>query len=78
DLSTAEAIVSGDLPPGLDRAALRAGIDSDEARALLRTNIDESMRLGVFGSPTVLVDGELFWGIDAFATLEAWLARGGW
>lgn len=78
DLATTAAIVGGALPPGLDAAALAAGIDSDEARALLRQNVDDSMRLGVFGSPTVLVDGELFWGIDAFATLEEWLASGGW
>lgn len=78
DLATTAAIVGGALPPALDPAALAAGIDSEEARALLRQNVDESMRLGVFGSPTVLVDGELFWGIDAFASLEEWLASGGW
>lgn len=78
DLSTAAAIAGGPLPPGLDATALAAGIDGEEARTLLRQNVDESMRLGVFGSPTVLVDGELFWGIDAFAELEEWLSRGGW
>jgi 2-hydroxychromene-2-carboxylate isomerase len=78
DLSSGAAIVGGALPPGLDAAALAAGIDSDEARTLLRQAVDESMRLGVFGSPTVLVDGELFWGLDAFASLEEWLAIGGW
>lgn len=78
DLATTGAITGGALPPGLDPAALASGIDSEEARLLLRENVDASMRLGVFGSPTVLVDGELFWGIDAFATLEEWLASGGW
>lgn len=78
NLGTAAAIVGGALPAGLDPAALAAGIDSEESRLLLRENVEASMRLGVFGSPTVLVDGELFWGIDAFATLEEWLASGGW
>lgn len=78
DLATTAAIVGGALPPALDAAALAAGIDSEEARTLLRQNVEDSMRRGVFGSPTVLVDGELFWGIDAFATLEEWLASGGW
>ena len=78
DLGTTAAIVGGALPPGLDPAELAAGIESEEARVLLRQNVDASMRLGVFGSPTVLVDGELFWGIDSFTTLEEWLAAGGW
>ena len=78
DLGTTAAIVGGALPPGLDPADLAAGIESEEARLLLRQNVDASMRLGVFGSPTVLVDGELFWGIDSFATLEEWLTSGGW
>lgn len=78
DLSTAAAIAGGALPAGLDPAALAAGTDSEQARTLLRQNVEESMRLGVFGSPTVLVDGELFWGIDAFASLEEWLSAGGW
>ena len=78
DLSTSAAIAAGPLPPGLDAADLAAGTDSEEARTLLRQAVEESMRLGVFGSPTVLVDGELFWGLDAFASLDEWLASGGW
>lgn len=78
DLSTSADVAGGDLPPGLDRAALAAGIEGEESRARLRQEVEASMQLGVFGSPTVLVDGELFWGVDALATLDEWLAVGGW
>jgi len=33
---------------------------------------------GVFGSPTVIIDGEPFWGVDRLHEAEEWLARGGW
>jgi 2-hydroxychromene-2-carboxylate isomerase len=33
---------------------------------------------GVFGSPTVIVDGEVFWGADRLPMLREWIARGGW
>ena len=78
DLADPDRIVAGRLPAGLDAGALRAGIDGDEARTRLRAEVEESMRRGVFGSPTVEADGELFWGVDALAELDEWLARGGW
>lgn len=78
DLSTAEAIAALPLPPGLDTDTLRSAIDSDEARTLLREAVDASLKAGVFGSPTVVVDGEPFWGVQNFELVDEWLARGGW
>lgn len=34
----------------------------------------EAIALGVFGVPTMIVDGELFWGTDSFPHLERFLA----
>jgi 2-hydroxychromene-2-carboxylate isomerase len=34
----------------------------------------EAIELGVFGVPTMIVDGELFWGTDSFPHLERYLA----
>ncbi|MBT9462908.1 2-hydroxychromene-2-carboxylate isomerase [Hydrogenophaga sp.] len=51
---------------------------SDEAAALLRAEVDAALQAGVFGSPTVVVDGEPFWGIDKFEQIHRWLQRGGW
>jgi 2-hydroxychromene-2-carboxylate isomerase len=50
----------------------------DEAAALLRALVDEGLRAGVFGSPTVVVDGEPFWGVDRLPDVDRWLATGGW
>ena len=37
---------------------------------------DEARRLGIFGSPTFVVDGELFWGDDRLEDAIVWRARG--
>jgi 2-hydroxychromene-2-carboxylate isomerase len=34
----------------------------------------EAIELGVFGVPTMIIDGELFWGTDSFPHLERFLA----
>lgn len=72
DLSTPES-----LAPLVGEAIAQAAA-SDEAAALLRTEVDAALQSGVFGSPTVVVDGEPFWGIDKFEQIDRWLARGGW
>lgn len=78
DLSTAENVASITLPQGLDGQRLLAGITSPEASSGLRSAVDASLKAGVFGSPTVVVDGEPFWGVETFDLLEQWLASGGW
>lgn len=78
DLSAAESVTALRLPEGLSPDSLREGIASEQAGRALRAAVEESLRLGVFGSPTVRVDGELFWGVESFETLEDWLASGGW
>jgi 2-hydroxychromene-2-carboxylate isomerase len=82
DVSTAEAIAAIDLPATVsstvDRQLFCSGIQSDEAGHLLRASVEESIKLGVFGSPTVVVDGEMFWGVQNFGLLDEWLAAGGW
>ena len=39
----------------------------------LRKNTDEAARRGVFGVPSFVVDGEVFWGADAIDFLKAFL-----
>jgi 2-hydroxychromene-2-carboxylate isomerase len=58
---------------GLDGAALVAQASSDEVKARLRTATDEALSAGVFGVPTMLVDGELFWGVDSLPLLDRFL-----
>ena len=78
DLSTPESLRKLALPDGLSAEAVADAAASDEAAALLRTMVDASIKAGVFGSPTVVVDGEPFWGVDKLDQVERWLSRGGW
>jgi 2-hydroxychromene-2-carboxylate isomerase len=59
---------------GLDGAALVASAQQPEAKAALRKQTDDAIAAGVFGVPTMVVDGELFFGFDDFPFLERLLA----
>jgi 2-hydroxychromene-2-carboxylate isomerase len=78
DLSTPESLRSLTLPDGLSASAVAEAAAGDEAASLLRAMVDASLKAGVFGSPTVVVDGEPFWGVDKLDQVERWLTRGGW
>lgn len=78
DLSTPEAVAEAAAPAGIPADALAAGAASAEAATLLREAVDASLAAGIFGSPTVVVDGEPFWGVDRLPDVDEWLQRGGW
>jgi 2-hydroxychromene-2-carboxylate isomerase len=73
-----------------DVAALRAlaadgGLDADAAEAAwndpawkvrLKAENDAAIAAGIFGAPSFMVDGELFWGNDRRPQIERWLAGG--
>lgn len=59
---------------GLPGAALVEQASAPEAKALLRRQTDEAIAAGVFGVPTFLAGGELFWGYDDLPWLERFLA----
>jgi 2-hydroxychromene-2-carboxylate isomerase len=70
----------GDGPGVIDPAIVaevlsRTGVDGeaavreagrDDVKARVRARTEEAVARGVFGVPTLLVEGELFWGYDAF------------
>ena len=58
---------------GLDGAAIVERAQSDDVRALLRASTDRAIREGIFGVPTMLVAGEMFWGLDSFGHFERFL-----
>jgi 2-hydroxychromene-2-carboxylate isomerase len=49
---------------------------SDRIAAALASATEEAMDLGVFGSPSFSVDGEIFWGDDRLEDAIAWARRG--
>jgi 2-hydroxychromene-2-carboxylate isomerase len=86
DLGVLSGVVSG---VGLDAADLGERIAAGPIKEALRRSTDEALAQGVFGVPTFVLDGELFWGHDrmdqlagrlsgeppAFADAEPMLAR---
>ncbi|WP_281019831.1 MULTISPECIES: 2-hydroxychromene-2-carboxylate isomerase [unclassified Minwuia] len=70
------------------QVAGETGIDTDQAaRAIADQGIKDRLReltreavgdKGVFGAPTMIVDGELFWGADRIEMLDQWMTRDGW
>jgi 2-hydroxychromene-2-carboxylate isomerase len=49
---------------GHDERAALARAQSDAIKARLRAETEEAQRLGIFGAPSFIVGGELFWGND--------------
>jgi 2-hydroxychromene-2-carboxylate isomerase len=60
---------------GLDGAAIERAAAEPDAKARLRAQTEQAIAAGVFGVPTVAVDGELFWGVDGLELLDGYLAR---
>lgn len=61
---------------GIDKAALAAGVQEPAVKDKLKALVDEAIARGVFGAPTIFVDGEMFWGNDRLPQIERWLAYG--
>ena len=49
----------------------------DALKAQLRAHAQEAIAQGVFGVPSFVVDGQVFWGLDALPMLRAHLEHGG-
>ena len=49
-------------------------LGSDPTKQALRKNTEEAAVRGVFGVPTLVIDGEVFWGADAIDFARAFLA----
>jgi 2-hydroxychromene-2-carboxylate isomerase len=61
---------------GLDGKALFERAQSADIKARVRAVTDEAIGRGAFGVPTMIVDDELFWGVDSLPLLERFLSTG--
>ncbi len=61
---------------GAEAAAVLAAAGTDAAKSRLRSRGEEAAARGIFGAPSFLVDGELFWGNDRLDDALAWATRG--
>ncbi len=71
DLSIPERVLDVAVDVGLDREAAAAAGSDPTVKATLRAATDAAHARGVFGVPTLAVDGELFWGEDRLADAAA-------
>jgi 2-hydroxychromene-2-carboxylate isomerase len=55
---------------GLDGKALLASTDDEAVKAEYEANTEEAIRIGVFGAPAYVYEGELFWGQDRLLMLD--------
>ena len=62
---------------GVDREALAAALQNPDIKARLKDEVDAAIKVGVFGSPHVIIDGEAFFGADRLPQMERWLETGG-
>ena len=69
-----DALAEGLSRAGHDGAGLVAAAGSSDTKQRLRTATDHAVERGLFGVPSFEVDGELFWGQDAYGHIERFLA----
>lgn len=60
---------------GLDLAAIIASAEEADSKNRLRLQTEQAVSLGIFGAPSFLVAGELFWGNDRLEDALAWAQR---
>lgn len=65
------AALTAELAPALDPG-------SAQVKLALQKHSQEAMDLGVFGVPSWVVDGRVFWGQDALPMLRAYLLGDAW
>lgn len=70
-LAALAAELAEQIRPGQD-------VNSAEPKALLRANTEAAQAAGVFGVPSFVVDGKVFWGLDALPMLRAYLEGDAW
>jgi 2-hydroxychromene-2-carboxylate isomerase len=73
DLDIAQESMLADIATkaGLERQRFFAGIETDSCKKRLRANTDELIARGGFGSPTIFVGGQMFFGNDRMPLVRA-------
>ena len=69
DLKNAATLAAMANAAGLDGEALVREAQTPDAQAKFAASTEEALAAGVFGSPTFVVDGEMFWGQDRIEIL---------
>ena len=75
DTADQKVCIAVAIENGMPGAELAAAEQSAPVQALYKAYGDEAERLGVFGAPTYVLDGERFWGQDRLDFLDRALDR---
>jgi 2-hydroxychromene-2-carboxylate isomerase len=72
DISELDPVLEAGRRAGLDAAGVEDAVAKQEIKDALRRNTDAALAAGVFGIPTMIVDGgELYWGDDKLEAAAA-------
>ncbi len=71
DIAREEVLADIASRAGLERQGFFAAIETDSCKTRLRTNTDELMARGGFGSPTMFVGSSMFFGNDRLPLVRA-------
>lgn len=69
NLGDPQVLASAIERAGAPASELLAAAAAEQAKAALRKSTDDAIALGVFGVPTMIYQGELFWGADQLESL---------
>lgn len=75
DLSKDDVLADIAERAGLERQRFFAAIETEDCKRRLRTNTDELIARGGFGSPTMFVGDEMFFGNDRLPLVKAALEK---
>ncbi|MFM8533640.1 MAG: 2-hydroxychromene-2-carboxylate isomerase, partial [Acidimicrobiia bacterium] len=75
DLSKDDVLADIAKRAGLDRQRFFSDIETDDCKRRLRTNTDELIARGGFGSPTMFVGDQMFFGNDRLPLVQAALEK---
>lgn len=64
DLAQLAVVLEAGRRTGIDGDELGAALEDPDVKQALRAATDDALERGVYGVPTVIADGELFWGDD--------------
>ncbi len=70
-----QVVITLGMSVGLTKPALEHALDDPRRIAAHQAVIDEALGLGVFGVPSFVIDGQVFWGNDRLPLVEHRLSR---
>jgi 2-hydroxychromene-2-carboxylate isomerase len=76
DITQPEQLVAVAATVGMDGSRLLEQTQQPEIKDALRAVNDEAVRAGVVGVPSVVVEGEVFWGDDRLSEAASRCRRG--